>query len=311
MKPNQSATFFSLLFLIVSLPIIIILIPILVFLVPIRRSLKRRMVTSVNKEPLSFVFLRSFRDDRRIGQKRIRSAAHIYSTPRTASVFYNDIIKSRGKWVLEKEMSDVLDTYGLLLCMSSDRGGDVASVPSSDEKWREDVLTLMENARIIICSPGATEGTLWEIDHIFENRFESKTIFLCPGNNNFRHIGWQYGADVDPLSEEYRDWRRVQDKWMMYNFPDFDPLGAFFIIQKKNDEFTVVDRQSWGSSIGYDFMTIMHRRRLINISIWDRLRIKIYMKDRLPYFGPESQWYRDALYEQDRPEGAWRSRFGW
>src|SRR5215472_7193075 len=101
----------------------------------------------------------------------------------TAGALYNRILQRRGRWVIEREVADILDSHGLIFHISTDRGGDVASYPTNDEKWRDDVITLMKSARILICSPGATEGTLWEIGQIFANGFEGKTIFMCSGNS--------------------------------------------------------------------------------------------------------------------------------
>ena len=52
-------------------------------------------------------------------------------------------------------------------------------VETSDDKWREELTTLLQDSTAIICIPGAFEGTLWEVNHIIE-KYNHKSIFVMP-----------------------------------------------------------------------------------------------------------------------------------
>ena len=154
---------------------------------------------------------------------------------------------------------------------------------------------LMQEANVIICSPGATEGTSWEVGQIFEHGHQDKTVFLCPGNNRTQFNGWKYGAATDQLTDEVREWEEIRKHCKQCMFPKFDPLGLFFIIRKENleDGFQIRDKQSWGTSIGTDLLAILERAGLMKLRFLTRMRINIYMYNRPEYFNLEGALDRE------------------
>jgi hypothetical protein len=256
---------------------------------PLRQALKRIIIRSYGDEDIKkFLFLRSFQDDNKIGMK-VSPVKVLIDPPEPVIQKFNTVIKRRGKWTLEKEMADILDSYGLVLYISSDRGGNIASYHSTDENWRTDVAALMQEANVIICSPGATQGTSWEVGQIFEHGHQDKTIFLCPGNNRTQFNGWRYGAAIDQISDELREWNKIRKHCEEYVFPNFDPMGLFFVIGRKNsnEKFQIRDKQSWGTSIGTDLLAILERAGLMKLTFLTRMRLNIYMYNRPEYFNLE------------------------
>jgi hypothetical protein len=215
---------------------------------PLRQALKRIIIRSYGDEDIKkFLFLRSFKDDNKIGMKA-SPAKFLIDPPEPVIQKFNTVIRRRGKWNLEKEMADILDSDGLVLYISSDRGGDIASYHSTDENWRTEVTALMQEANVIICSPGATEGTSWEVGQIFEHGHQDKTVFLCPGNNRTQFNGWKYGAAIDRISDELREWNKIRKHCKEYMFPNFDPMGLFFVIRRNNldEKFQIHDISNHG-----------------------------------------------------------------
>jgi hypothetical protein len=179
-----------------------------------------------DKNIQKFLFLRYFQDDNKIVMK-FSPAKFLMNSPVPVVQKYNTVIMRREKWNLEKEMANILDSYGLVLYVSSDRGGDIASYHSTDENWRKDVTGLMQEANVIICSPGTAEGTSWEVGQIFDHGHQDKTVFLCPGNNRTQFDGWKYGEVIDEISEEFREWEKIRKQCKQYMFPKFDQLRLF------------------------------------------------------------------------------------
>jgi hypothetical protein len=148
---------------------------------PLRQALKRVIIRSYGDEDIKkFLFLRSFQDDNKIGMK-VSPVKVLIDPPEPVIQKFNTVIKRRGKWTLEKEMADILDSYGLVLYISSDRGGNIASYHSTDENWRTDVAALMQEANVIICSPGATQGTSWEVVRFSSTGTRTRLYFCVQG----------------------------------------------------------------------------------------------------------------------------------
>jgi hypothetical protein len=53
-------------------------------------------------------------------------------------------------------------------------------IETTDEHWQEEILRLMDNARLILIVPSHRPGTVWEILTLREEQYLSKTIFIMP-----------------------------------------------------------------------------------------------------------------------------------
>jgi uncharacterized membrane protein YgcG len=51
---------------------------------------------------------------------------------------------------------------------------------TTDQHWKEEILQLIENAKLIMIIPSHHEGTLWEIGRLREGTYFDKTIFVMP-----------------------------------------------------------------------------------------------------------------------------------
>lgn len=74
---------------------------------------------------------------------------------------------------LEKEMP----LYGLGLPGEHIGAGRILT---DDATWQAKAQALIRDAELVILIPSARSGTLWEIRHILDNGYETKTIFVMP-----------------------------------------------------------------------------------------------------------------------------------
>lgn len=311
----------------------IVLVMLGIFTYYLKRVLKRAIASRIIKKIRSdvllpkkikiFIYLRSFSEDHKVRnpistafrntfnsfmfvrwQRRLLHRFFLLQPPPTFIRYYvreyHWIVGSRRFWNLEKVLSDVLDSYGVLIAIGNQEFGDVARIPSTDETWQSDVAPLMRRADLIICNPGRTEGTAWELSKVFGENFEAKTIFVDPGHNRF--------GSNDGESEWDAEWAYLQRACKQYDFPDFEPLGEFFTIRRRlgrgSDDFVVEHRHSWGEIIQRDLLTLLDASRLLRLSAWDRWRAARHRAKRPVYIGVESDWYGDTAHRQydARPE---------
>jgi hypothetical protein len=254
---------------------------------------KVRASTPSSLKIKSFIFLRPFADDGNIGG-RVRGFSEDHP---------DDIVRARGRWNLERQIADTLDSYGIFWAIGQGRAFGAARIASTEADWQHEVVQLMQRAELIICVPRANEGTKWEINKLFELKLENKAVFMDPGCNFLppdRASFFPHGKEVDLKIA----WSKLKRELPEFNFPEFDPVGEFFMIERQTDScevsrYKISARQSWGKSVRLDLLALLDRCELIRLSIWDRWRVDRYMDDRLPYFGVESQWYREAsVYER-------------
>jgi len=91
-------------------------------------------------------------------------------------------------------------------------------IRTTDEYWRDEILRLMEAARLILIIPSYRPGTLWEISTLREKGFFPKTIFIMPPELNFH--GDKYSKDWQQTVDA------AQEKGV--EFPFHVPSGLFF-----------------------------------------------------------------------------------
>jgi hypothetical protein len=93
-----------------------------------------------------------------------------------------------GQWslTLEAELAKVFRCVGPMVAIG--RPGDwfaprgAARVYLTDETWQEEVLELIESARIVVLQPAMTEGTWWEVANVVRLRDPRSVLFCNPDN---------------------------------------------------------------------------------------------------------------------------------
>ena len=99
-------------------------------------------------------------------------------------------------------------------------------IQTTDEHWREEILQLMDAARLILIIPSHRGGTLWEISTLRERSYFEKTIFIMPPELEFH--GGKYSSDWQKTITAAQE--------VGVEFPHHIPAGAFFRLSG-NGEF--------------------------------------------------------------------------
>jgi hypothetical protein len=115
-----------------------------------------------------------------------------------------------------------LETYG------------AGRILTGDEDWQSKIIPLMQAARIIFIIPSHRPGTLWEINHITENRLLEKCIFIMPPEGAVR---WTRGPEQDwqydePLVNQSGDWETTRQtlEELGLHLPSYEQTGALFTL---------------------------------------------------------------------------------
>ena len=56
----------------------------------------------------------------------------------------------------------------------------IARVSVDEKSWRRAVTELMRGAQLILCVPSSHPGTRWELNHIIQSGYITKTVFIIP-----------------------------------------------------------------------------------------------------------------------------------
>jgi hypothetical protein len=81
----------------------------------------------------------------------------------------------------EEQIAAAFREYGRVVALG--RPGEVfgfGRLLSSEEDWWNKAVDLMSSAVLIICIPSMHSGTKKELDHIIDNGYLQKTIFIVP-----------------------------------------------------------------------------------------------------------------------------------
>jgi hypothetical protein len=91
-------------------------------------------------------------------------------------------------------------------------------IKTSDEHWQEEIMRLIENAKLIFIIPSHREGTLWEIRNLKQGKYLSKTIFIMPPNIMF---------EQEPYEMQ---WHKAQDAAVRFDvqLPLYSREGILF-----------------------------------------------------------------------------------
>jgi len=98
-------------------------------------------------------------------------------------------------------------------------------IQTTDEHWQEEILRLMDAARLILIIPSHRAGTLWEIATLREQGYFKKTIFIMPPELEFH--GGKYSED----------WQKTvaAAQSVGVEFPYHIQTGAFFRLNESGE----------------------------------------------------------------------------
>lgn len=217
------------------------------------------------------LFLRSYRQDQFVGSDDSYTGPASDSDGGKLYDIKDDLPTRRKKWELEGEISGTVENHAIFLAVGND---DYASgavrITSSQERWQSDVEKLMQAARVIICVPGMSSGTGWEIDTIFGRDFLHKTIFVNFGNFIVQKKGGKdFSSELisSELSQDGSYFKTPQ--WLLwegmrkrFGFPKFAPYGGYFMMLKQGQP---LDSQAWSTSPGLALLTLLERQKLFSL----------------------------------------------
>ena len=98
-------------------------------------------------------------------------------------------------------------------------------IQTTDEHWQQEILRLMDTARLILIIPSYRAGTLWEIATLRDNGYFQKTIFIMPPELEFH--GEVYSTDWQKTVEAARE--------VGVEFPLHISSGLFFRLNQKGE----------------------------------------------------------------------------
>ena len=103
-----------------------------------------------------------------------------------------------------------------------------ARILTTDTEWQTELALLAKAAKLIVIIPANKQGTLWEIAHLKENRYASKTIFVMPPSNQ----GFYVTAHRDVQGE----WQAARDasSRIGVSLPTYLAHGALFILDERH-----------------------------------------------------------------------------
>lgn len=136
----------------------------------VKRSNKQSRKEIVSLEELEsreyFLYLRSFYEDE----------FRVYYAP---SSFF--IPFGMPKFSQDEQLLKFIGFEKTLVKLNNQLISDVkvgASIIKVESDWKELVINLMSDAKLIFINPNDSDGLIWELDKIIENDCLSKTIFL-------------------------------------------------------------------------------------------------------------------------------------
>ncbi|MCI0552814.1 MAG: ankyrin repeat domain-containing protein [Anaerolineae bacterium] len=98
-------------------------------------------------------------------------------------------------------------------------------IQTTDEHWQEEILRLMDAARLILIIPSHRSGTLWEISTLRERGYFDRTIFIMPPELGFH--GGKYSEDWQKTVSAARE--------VGVEFPVHISVGAFFRLNESGE----------------------------------------------------------------------------
>lgn len=75
-------------------------------------------------------------------------------------------------------------------------GGSI-KLQSSDDKWKDAVITLLENCRAVVIFEGKSQGLKWEIENVMSLVGNHKKIFVATPPQKYREMAWCRGGFTD------------------------------------------------------------------------------------------------------------------
>jgi hypothetical protein len=196
--------------------------------------------------------------------------------------------RHRRRWQLEEVLAETLYRYGFLAAVGQRAASSSGiRIQTSDADWQGEVLKLMRQAQVIICVPGNTAGTRWEVDALHRHGWLDKTVFVNPGNCLIEaHAPGAFSSDVyarskledgpyfHPAPPDF--WYAIRAAYADFGFPPFSASGEWFMLRSvspRGVRATASELQKWGAYPELDLLAMLKRRGLLTLS--DRHAAKV------------------------------------
>jgi hypothetical protein len=124
------------------------------------------------------------------------------------------------KWEFESWLANALTNDGILVGLG--RPGEAIGagrLSTSEDKWREEVVSLLSHCACVFVIPGAESGTKWEIETLNTLGLLQKAIFIMP----------PFSGDFDVAAH----WRRAKSALSEVGLflPEYQTEGLLFTVR--------------------------------------------------------------------------------
>lgn len=126
-------------------------------------------------------------------------------------------------WDIERLLAEGMERKSLLVGLGLPGEHDGAGrIVVTDEDWQDAVRLLVNTAERIFLLPHASEGTLWEIGHLFQTGAIAKTVWIMPPADI-------KAKDVDTAGLWAACQKEVHSRFGE-KLPDYVPAGGLFML---------------------------------------------------------------------------------
>jgi hypothetical protein len=127
------------------------------------------------------------------------------------------------EWDLENRIIGALQLPVIALGKPGEALG-VGRILVDEEAWKSAISELTKRAALIICVPSSHPGSLWELNHLIESEYLTKTLFLMPP------------SEASP-KEMQQDWAQLVESMRIKGiaFPNYRPRAWWAPYLKPHD----------------------------------------------------------------------------
>jgi hypothetical protein len=133
--------------------------------------------------------------------------------------------------LLEDALRDTIPLFALGHPMETYGAGRILT---DDASWQKKIIPMMEEAQTIFIIPSDRPGTLWEIEHIFQNNLIEKCVFIMPPTGATKWTkkpeeNWEYDKALIDQSRDWVDAARALEA-VKIHLPRYEQSGGLFTI---------------------------------------------------------------------------------
>jgi hypothetical protein len=138
--------------------------------------------------------------------------------------------------LLEDALRNTIPLYALGHPMETYGAGRILTDEAS---WQPKIISMMDAAQTIFILPSDRPGTLWEIEHVFQNNLIEKCVFIMPPTGATKWTkepkeNWKYDMALVDQSRDWADAARALETFKIH-LPQYEQSGAFFTINRAGE----------------------------------------------------------------------------